>query len=152
MSYTTADGRRQVLDALAAAADQIGVAVAYLGEAYEQLDEYAAERLEQQLFRPVQLAYGRARRVHSEFAGRHGLPTRTFDAQHPHVRANDARGLIDSAVEAVARADGGLGGLQDSMLPIEVGDAELRAGLEGVRVLLGEVGDRARRLERTLGR
>jgi hypothetical protein len=60
--------------------------------------------------------------------------------------------LIDSAVEAVARADGGLGGLQDSMLPIEVGDAELRAGLEGVRVLLGEVGDRARRLERTLGR
>ena len=152
MSYTTADGRRQVLDALAAAADQIGVAVAYLGEAYEQLDEYAAERLEQQLFRPVQLAYGRARRVHSEFAGRHGLPTRTFDAQHPHVRANDARGLIDSAVEAVARADGGLGGLQDSMLPIEGGDAELRAGLEGVRVLLGEVGDRARRLERTLGR
>ena len=144
MSYTTADGRRQVLDALAAAADQIGVAVAYLGEAYEQLDEYAAERLEQQLFRPVQLAYGRARRVHSEFAGRHGLPTRTFDAQHPHVRANDARGLIDSAVEAVARADGGLGGLHRGR--------SFLFGLRGVRVLLGEVGDRARRLERTLGR
>ena len=152
MSYTTADGRAQVLDALAAAADQIGLAVAYLGEAYEQLDEYAAERLEEQLFRPVQLAYGRARRVYAEFAGRHDLPIRTFETQHPHVRANDARGLIDSAVDAVARADGGLGGLQDSMLPIEVGDAELRAGLEGVRVLLGEVGERARRLERTLGR
>lgn len=152
MSYTTADGRRQVLDALAAAADQIGLAVAYLGEAYEQLDEYAADRLEQQLFRPVQLAYGRARRVHAEFAQRHGLPRRVFERQQPHVRAHDARGLIDSAVEAVARADGGLGGLQDSMLPIEVGDAELRAGLEQVRVLLGEVSERARQLERTLGR
>ena len=152
MSYSTADGRRQVLDALAAAADQIGLAGAYLGEAYEQLDEYAAERLEEQLFRPVQLAYGRARRVYGEFAERHDLPTRGFEAAHPHARANDARGLIDSAVEAVARADGGLGGLQDSMLPIEVGDAELRAGLEQVRVLLGEVGERARALERTLGR
>jgi hypothetical protein len=152
MSYTTADGRRQVLDALAAAADQVGIAVAYLGEAYEQLDEYAADRLEEQLFRPVQLAYGRVRRVHASFAERHGLPARAFEMQHPHVRANDARGLIDSAVEAVARADGGLGGLQDSMLPIEVGDGELRAGIEQVRVLLDEVGERARRLERTLGR
>lgn len=152
MSYTTADGRRQVLDAVAAAADQIGVAVAYLGEAYEQLDEYAAERLEEQLFRPVQLAYGRARRVHGEFAARHGLPAHTFETPHPHTRANDARGLIDDAVEAVTRADGGLGGLQDSMLPIDVGDTELRAGLEDVRVLLGEVAERARRLERTLGR
>ena len=79
-------------------------------------------------------------------------PSRGFETQQPHVRAHDARGLIDSAVEAVARADGGLGGLQDSMLPIEVGDAQLRAGLEEVRVLLGEVGERARRLERTLGR
>jgi hypothetical protein len=152
MSYTTADGRRQVLDALAAAADQIGLAVAYLGEAYEQLDEYAAERLEEQLFRPVQLAYGRARRVFGEFAERHGLPARSFVAADPHIRAGNPRGLIDNAVEAVARADGGLGGLQDSMLPIEVGDPQLRAGIEEVRVLLGEVGSRARQLERTLGR
>ena len=152
MSYTTADGRKQVLDALAAAADQLGIAVAYLGGAYEQLDDYAAERLEEQLFRPVQLAYGRARRVYTEFAQRHDLQARSFEQQEPHMRAHDARGLIDSAVEAVARADGGLGGLQDSMLPIEVGDAELRAGIEQVRVLLGDVRDRARLLERTLGR
>jgi hypothetical protein len=152
MPYTTADARRQVLDAVAAAADQLGVAVAHLGEAYEQLDEYAADRLEDQLFRPVQLAYGRARRVHAEFAQRHGLPTRVFEAQAPHTRAHDARGEIDRGVEAVAAADGALGGLQDSMLPIEVGDAQLRAGLEEVRVLLGDVGERARRLERTLGR
>ncbi len=152
MPYTTAEGRRQLLDTLASAADQIGLAGAYLGEAYEQLDEYAAERLEQQLFRPVQLAYGRARRVHAEFSERHGLPVREFQAPSPHVRAHDARGLIDSAVEAAARADGELGELQDSMLPVEVGDPELRAGLEGVRVLLSETREQAHRLARTLGR
>ena len=38
------------------------------------------------------------------------------------------------------------------MLPVEVGDKELRAGLEQVRVLLGETRERARRLTRTLGR
>jgi hypothetical protein len=152
MSYTTAQARAQMLDTLAAAADEIGIAMAYLGEAYEQLDEYAADRLEEELFRPVGVAYGRARRVHAEFAERHGLPSRPFEAQHPHVRAHDARAIIDSAVEAVARADGALGGLQDSMLPIEVGDKELRAGLEQVRVLLGETRERARRLTRTLGR
>jgi hypothetical protein len=38
------------------------------------------------------------------------------------------------------------------MLPIEVGDAELRAGLQEVRELLGEVRGRARELVRTLGR
>jgi hypothetical protein len=152
VSYTTADGRKRVLDALAAAADQLGIAVAYLGGAYEQLDDYAAERLEEQLFRPVQLAYGRARRVYTEFAQRHDLAVHSFEQQQPHVRAHDARGLIERAVEAVARADGALGGLQDSMLPIEVGDAELRAGIEQVRVLLGDVRDRARQLERTLGR
>ena len=112
----------------------------------------AAERLEEQLFRPVQAAYGRARRVHAAFAERHALPGHEFPQQHPHVRAHDASGLIDRAVEAVAKADGGLAALQDSMAPIEVGDAELRAGLEQVRVLLDEVRERARRLQRTLGR
>jgi hypothetical protein len=38
------------------------------------------------------------------------------------------------------------------MLPVEVGDPELRAGLEQVRGLLGEVPGRARRFVRTLGR
>ena len=152
MAYTTAQARQQVLDALAAAADQIGLALAYLGEAYEQLDEYAADRLEEQLFRPVGLAYGQARRIHAEFAERHGLPGRTFEPAHPHVRAHDAKGIIDSAVEAVTRADGALGGLQDSMLPAEVGDPALRAGLTQVRVSLAQTAERARQLERTLGR
>jgi hypothetical protein len=38
------------------------------------------------------------------------------------------------------------------MLPVEVGDAELRAGLEQVRALIGDVGARAHELMRTFGR
>jgi hypothetical protein len=35
---------------------------------------------------------------------------------------------------------------------VEVGDAELRSGLEDVRTLIGDVPGRARELVRTLGR
>ena len=38
------------------------------------------------------------------------------------------------------------------MLPIEVGDAELRAELEQIRELLGGLGARAAQFVRTLGR
>ncbi len=41
--------------------------VAWLGSAYEQLDDQQADRLEEQLFRPVQRAYGRAKRTHAQF-------------------------------------------------------------------------------------
>jgi hypothetical protein len=118
----------------------------------QQLDEYAAERLEQQLFGPVQVAYGRARRTHAEFAERHGLPTRSFASQEWHGRPGDARGAIEAAAEAAAAADDALSTLQDSMLPVEVGDPPLRAGLAEVRSLVGEVPPRARELLRTLGR
>ena len=49
-------------------------------------------------------------------------------------------------------ADAVLVRLQDSMRPVEVGDAELRAGLAEVRTLLGEVPGRARQVQRLLGR
>ena len=152
MAYTNAQARQQLLDTLAQATDEIGVALANLGEAYDQLDDAAAERLEDQLFRPLQSAYGQAQRVHAEFAGRHGLPTHAFQAAHPPVRQHNARGIIDDAAAAVARADVTLATLQDSLLPVEVGDPPLRAGLERVRVLLGEIGPRTRELTRTLGR
>jgi hypothetical protein len=152
MTYTTADGRQQVLDALAAAADEIAGALALLSEAYEHLDEQAAERLEEQLFQPIQAAYGRAKRVHASFAKRHELPGRTFTTPSPVAPSSGTKGLIDAAVEAAARADGMLAELQDSMLPIEVGDAELRAGLSEVRALVGGLRGRAREVTRTLGR
>jgi len=90
MAYTTVEGRQELLDALAGAIDQIGLALASLGAAYEQLDESTADRLEEELFGPVQVAYGRAKRTHAGFAGRHGLTSRTFEA-HPPASRRPAR-------------------------------------------------------------
>ena len=152
MAYVTAEARQQLLDDMAAAIDAIGVALACLGEAYEQLDEHSADRLEEELFRPVQAAYGRAKRTHAEFAERHGLPGRTFAPGVPRGASGRVKGLLDAAVAAVGEAESALVGLQDSMMPVEVGDAPLRAGLAEVRTLLGEVPGRARQLVRVLGR
>ncbi len=152
MAYTNVEGRRQLLDELAGAADELGFALGCLTEAYEQLDENAGERLEQELFRPVQAAYGRAKRTHGEFAQRYGLPGHTFESRPPGAPSNGAKGFLESAVEAVERADHALASLQDSMLPIEVGDTEVRAGLTDVREILSGLRGRARELVRTLGR
>jgi hypothetical protein len=152
VTYTTAEGRQQILDAIAAAADEIAVALALLSEAYEHLDDQTAERLEEQLFRPLQAAYGRAKREHAGFAQRHELEGHAFVTPSPVAPSSGIKGLIDAAVDAASRADGMLGELQDSMLPIEVGDAELRAGLSNVRELLAGARARARELVRVLGR
>jgi hypothetical protein len=152
MTYTTADARQQLLDMLAGAVEEIGVALTSLGEAYERLDEQRADQLERELFRPVQIAYGRAQRTHAEFAHRHGLPDRPFEAATPAAPSQGVKGFLASAVEAVGRADDALATLQDSMLPIEVGDAQLRAGLQDVRQLIGDLPGQARQLLRTVGR
>jgi hypothetical protein len=152
MAYTTAEGRQELLDTIAEAIDDLGFALAALGAAYEQLDEANADRLEDELFGPVQVAYGRAKRTHAEFAGRHGLTSRTFEAASPGLPSAGPTGFIDSAINAASKADSTLATLQDSLLPVEVGDAELRAGLAEVRELLGGLRQRARELVRTLGR
>jgi hypothetical protein len=152
VTYTTAEGRQQVLDALGAAADEIARALAILSEAYEHLDERTAERLEEGLFQPIRTAYGRAKRVHAGFAERHELPARAFLTPAPVAPSNSTKGLIDAAVDVVTKADGMLAELQDSMLPVEVGDVELRAGLSEVRELVGGSRTRAREITRTLGR
>ena len=152
MAYTTAEARQQLLETLAAATEEIGVALAALGEAYEQLDEHSAETLERELFRPVQMAYGRAQRTYLTFAARHGLAPRTFEPAPAGAPSRGVKGFLESAVEAVGSADGALATLQDSMLPVEVGDTDLRAGLQDVRRLLAGLGGRARELTRTLGR
>ena len=152
MAYTAAEGRQELLEGLAEAIERIGVALADLGAAYEQLDEHNADRLEEELFGPVQKAYGRAKSAHTRFAERHGAATRTFASASPGIPSTGAKGFIDSAVYAVSEADGELSALQDSELSTEVGDVELRAALAEVRELLGGVRQRARELERTLGR
>jgi hypothetical protein len=152
MAYVTAEARQDLLDALAAATDDIGVALGALGDAYELLDDVSAEQLEDALFGPVQAAYGRAQRTHAEFADRHGLPRRTFASPAPGAPSRGVKGFLEQAVDAVGRADRALAELQDSMLPVEVGDAELRAGMSAVRRQLGDVSGRARQLVSRLGR
>ena len=141
-----------MLDALAEAAEQLSVALSALSELYERLDELSADALETQLFRPVQIAYGRLQRSHSEFAQRSSLPGRAFAPAPAAAPAHGVRELLDGAVTAVGAADQSLANLQDSMLPVEVGDTQLRAELEQVRSALGGTRSRARELQRTLGR
>ncbi|HEV3388779.1 MAG TPA: hypothetical protein VG057_07180 [Solirubrobacteraceae bacterium] len=152
MSYSAGEARGQVLDDVAEATDQLALALASLGEAYEELDEQTADALEEQLFRPVQSAYGRLRRTHAEFAERHGFPVREFAASSGGLHSADPRVYVDRAVDAIEHADNTLAELQDSMLPVEVGDRELRAGLTETRSAIAELPARARRLMRTQGR
>ena len=152
MPYTTADARQQLLDVLAEATEQLGVALSALSELYERLDERSADAVEEQLFRPTQTAYGRAQRAHAAFAERHELPGREFAGAVAGAPARGVKGFLDSAVTAIAAAERSLATLQDSMLPVEVGDAEVRADLEQIRTLLDGLGRRAREIERTIGR
>ena len=152
MAYSTGEARQQLLDAVAVAVDQLALAVAALGEAYEELDEQTADQLEEQLFRPVQHAYGRLRRTHAEFAERYRLPGRTFERSSGGMHSGDPRVYVERAVEAIERADQVLAELQDSMRPVEVGDRELRDGLSETRETIAELPARARRLMRAQGR
>jgi hypothetical protein len=152
MAYTTSEARQELLDTVAEAANELGFASACLTEAYEQLDEQSGGRLEEECFRPVQVAYGRAKRAHTEFAGRHGLEAGASEEQPTGLASQGAAVFIQRAVEAVGAADRTLAGLQDSMLPVEAGDEELRAGLKAVREPLGGLPGKAREFLRVLGR
>jgi hypothetical protein len=152
MTYVSQEARQRLLDEVAAAIDEISNALAALGAAYEQLDDHTADVLEEQLFRPLQLAYGRARRTHAAFANRSELPGREFAPASAGLPSQGVRGFMEAALEAIEEADGLLVELQDSMMPVEVGDPELRAGLADVRERLGVLPDRANELLRRLGR
>ena len=152
MPYASRDARQDLLNGIAEAIDELGRALAALGDAYDQLDERTADALEAELFRPLQSAYARAQRTHAGFAERHGLEGRTFDAAGPGAPSRGVREFVETAVEAVEEADAILAELQDSMLPVEVGDAELRAGLAEIRELMAPLPERAARLLRTFGR
>jgi hypothetical protein len=152
VSFTNAEGRQEILDELAGAAASLATAIACLGVAYERLDDLSAEQLDEQLFGPVQRAYGRAMRTHSEFADRHGLPRTIFPSGAAGAESQSAVALIDRAADAVREADATIAELQDSLLPIEVGDQELRAGLTDARALIDPVPGLAARFIRTVGR
>jgi hypothetical protein len=152
MASTNEQARRQLLDALAQAVDDIADAVAALGAAYEELDEQHADEIEDRLYRPAQHAYGRAKRTHSEFAARHGLPAGEFRTPTPRAPSTGVKGLVEIAVESIGRAEAGLVEMQDSFMPVEFGDPELRAGLSEVRELIVGLPRQAREFVRTFGR
>lgn len=152
MAFSTIEARQELLDSAAEAIDELGFALASLGAAFEQLDEQTADKLEEELFRPAQLALGRIKRTHAAFAARHGLPGREFQPQEAGLPSRRAKGFIEDAVDALGKADRDLAGLQDSPMLLEVGDAELRSGVSGTRELIAHLPHRARELLRRLGR
>lgn len=107
--------------------------MAALGAAYEALDEASADRLEETLFRPIQLAYGRARRTATSFAERVGVEVPVVTPKPEGPPSRGVKGFVGDAAESVFLAESILTELQDSLSPVEVGDAELRAGLVDVR-------------------
>jgi hypothetical protein len=152
MPVTALEARERILDELAAAIDQLAIASACLGEAYEDLDDATADRMEEELFRPVQKAFGRAKRTHSQFAERVGMSTGAWQPPSVPAGTRGGKALIERAVDCAEEADRLLAELQDSMLPIESGDAELRAGLSETRDLIAGVSTAARALVRGIGR
>ena len=152
MTYVAGEARQELLDTVAEAADSLSGALASLAGAFDMLDDHTAERLEDELFRPLQLAYGRARRTHTEFSARHALAPRTFTPAATGHPFQGVTGFLEGAVDAIEHADDVLAELQDSMLPVEVGDQEVRAGIAEVRTLIGELPAKARRIGGVVGR
>ncbi len=152
MSYRDTEARQQLLDAIGEATDALGRALAALGAAYEQLDEQQGDRLEEQLFRPVQRAYGRAKRTYADFAARYELAAHEFTIPDGGVPSTGVKGFIQNALDAVESAELELVALQDSEMALQVGDTELRSGLTEVRQLVGGLPQHARDFLRSFGR
>ena len=152
MAITRTEAQQQILDDLAAALDQLGLAVACLSEAFEQLAVDSADRLQADLYRPVQRAYGRGQRTHAQFAQRIGLGGDTFTPPSAGAASQGVKELVQKMAAALADADRRLSELQDTLLPIEFGDAELRSGLNETRELIKPVPRAAAMFLRTLGR
>ena len=152
MAITAREAREKILDDLGEAVDHLATSVAALGDAYELLTVGPADRLESDLYRPIQKAFGRGKRTHAQFAERCDLPGREFATPAPGRPSQGVKSFIERAVVSSAEADRGIADLQDTMLPIESGDAELRAGLAEVRDLLAGLPTAAREFQRSLGR
>lgn len=152
MASTNATVRQQLIDPLAQAADGLADALASLAEAYEQLDEQQADRLEADLFRPAQRALGRTKRTYSEFVARHTLEGRELHDAPPPPPASGVKALVGRAIEAIEQVDAELAGLQDSLVLVDLGDPELRGGLAEVRRSLDGLPASAHAFLRTFGR
>ena len=152
MAISTREARAEILEELGAAIERIALASACLGEAYEHLSVMAADRMEGELYRPVQRAYGRGQRTYSQFAERSGFEPRTFELPAAGRGSQGVKAFVERAVVAAAEADRGIAEIQDSSIALESGDAELRKGLTETREALAPLAGASREFLRTLGR
>lgn len=152
MPISTEEARTDIIGELGAAEQQLELALACLGDAFELMAVGAADRLEGELFRPVQRALARAKRTRAGFAERVRLPAEAPERLSTGGASQGAKALVQRAAGAALEADRVLTELQDSMLPVEAGDAELRAGLSETREQLARVPRAAAGFLRTLGR
>ncbi|CAN5560799.1 hypothetical protein BH10ACT11_BH10ACT11_21870 [soil metagenome] len=152
MAITAGEAKQQILDDLGTSIDHTSLAVACLGEAFDLLPEASGDRIEAEPFRPVPTALGRAKRTHSGFAQRSGIAPASFETPSAGLPSQGVKTFIERSVQEAIAADNAIAELQDSMLPIESGDPELRANLSEVRELLAELPVHARQFLRTLGR
>ncbi len=152
MGITSDEARQQILDDLAAAVERIALAVASLTEAFDLLSVTSADRLDAELFRPTQRAFGRGKRAYTQFADRSGLEAHEITSPSPGPPSQGAKVLIEQAVAAAADAERQVSDLQDSSVSIEFSDGELRTGLREVRASLAELAPAAREFLRGLGR
>ncbi|MBV8431164.1 MAG: hypothetical protein JO244_08385, partial [Solirubrobacterales bacterium] len=127
-------------------------AIGALGEAYEAADERTADEIESRLFRPAQAAYGRARRTRTGFAERYQLSPEPVAPVPAPAPSGDPRVHLERGIEALEQADHIIAEMQDSMLPVEVGDRELRDGLTETRELIAAAPAQGRQLLRLIGR
>ena len=72
MAFTTREAHEQIVAELGWAVGQIALASECLSDAYERLDVPTADRLEEELYRPLQRGFGRAKRTLVQFAGKVG--------------------------------------------------------------------------------
>jgi hypothetical protein len=152
VAYVTAEARQELADSVADAAGEIGTALNALTEAYEGLDEDSQDRLEEALFGPVQKAFGRASRTATSFAERHGVTVPAITPRPAGPPSTGVKGFVEDAAEAIFLAESILTELQDSLSPVEVGDAELRASLADVRERLAPIPNAAERFVSRFGR
>jgi len=152
VAYTDLEGREALMARLGEAVEYLGEGIGSLGDAYETLDDQTADTLEEKLFGPMQRAYGRAKKTYSDFAARHGLEGRTFDAPASPVTSGKAADLIAAVAGSAEAAEYALTELQDDPAFLAVGDRELRAGVVSVREPIANVPRDARQMLRMLGR
>jgi hypothetical protein len=94
----------------------------------------------------------RTKRTRTGFARRVARDTDEPEVKPVGPPSQGAKGFIQAATASATQADLILSELQDSMMPVEGGDAELRASLSEIRELLSPIRVSAATFLRTLGR